>query len=154
MIGQTFSPNPCKLGKGHHHDAAQSLTIFPLLGGWSSLCGLTLLLLQVPIGDCLLQHHGHQSVTCWQNAKVATQRLEAEEWLNLLNLLCWKPKLVQMIVMWQGGFPPNTWHMFPLFCGVLNQFLAEFTSLSVWCHWLPQLMQNGISYAFLKLFVI
>ena len=40
----------------------------------------------------------------------------------------------------QGGFPPNTWHMFPLFCGVLNQIFADFQSSSVCQQW--QLLQN------------
>lgn len=70
------------------------------------------------------------SVTCRQKATVFAQRLNAEQWHNLLNFLYWKPKPVQMIVMWQG-FPPNIWHVLPLFCSVLNIFLVDYRSLSV-----------------------
>ena len=112
---------------------------------------LTLSSLQVPIGNCLFQCHRRQSATCRQNATVAVQRLEGEEWLSLLNLLCWKPKLVLMIVTWQGGFPPNTWHVFVLRC-FESFFSSDFWSSSVCHQW--QLMQCEVSYAFLKLFAI
>ena len=94
----------------------------------NSLAGvfvLTLLLLQMPTGNCLLQHHRCQSAICGQNATVGTWQLEAEQWINLLNLLCWKPKQAQMIVIWQGGFLPNIWHVFPLFCSILNLFFLS-----------------------------
>ena len=115
---------------------------------------LTLSSFQAPIGDCLLKCHRRRLATCKQNTTVAAQWLEAEEWLNWLNLLCWKPKPVPVTVMWQGGFPPNTWHMFPLFYSVLNHFffLSDFWSLSVCQQW--WLMQNEICWAFMELFAI
>ena len=54
--------------------------------------------LKAPVGDCWLQRHRRRSATCRGNATVAALPLETEEWQNLLNLLCWKPKPVPMIV--------------------------------------------------------
>ena len=89
------------------------------------------------IGDCL---HRHQLATFRQNATVVAQWLEAEEWLNLLP--------VPMIVMWQGSFPQNIWHLFPLclephFCGVSKLECQRW-----------QLMQSEVKYALFKLLAV
>ena len=62
--------NPRNLFNSLHGSFALNLFV---LKNNTGLLSLTLLSLQTPIGDCLLQHHKCWSATCRQNATVAIQ---------------------------------------------------------------------------------
>ena len=102
--------------------------------------------------DCLHQRHRRWSATCRQNATIATWWLEAERWLNLLNLLRWKSNWSKWLSHNKGFFLQTPGTCFLCFAVFWTNFIfTDFQSSSV-CH--QKRLCKMKSVAFLKLFAI